>query len=149
MPTVEQVKETLPAGFKLKYSTTYCIIDASEIFMETPSDLFLQSSTWSQYKHHNTAKFLVACTPNGCICFISPLYVDSISGIDLTKHCGLLKKLKDKPGISIMADRGFTIKDILKELNTDHNISPSWKVINNYLQARLMKNEGLHDFGYM
>ena len=65
VPTVEQVKGTLPTGFKEKYSTTYAINDASEIYMETPSDLFLQSSTWSQYKHHNTAKCLVACTPNG------------------------------------------------------------------------------------
>ena len=89
VPSVEQVKGTLPAGFKEKYSTTYAIIDASEIFMETPTDLFLQSSTWSQYKHHNTAKFLVACTPNG-ICFISPLYVGSISDIHLTKHCGFI-----------------------------------------------------------
>ena len=81
--------------------------------------------------------------------FISPLYVGSISDIDLTKHCGFLKKLEDKPGISIMADRGFTIKDILKELNIDLNIPPSWKVVNNYLQMTLTKDEGLHHFGYM
>ena len=80
------IKGTLLAGFKEKYSTTYAFIDASEIVMETLSDLFLQSSTWSQYKHHNTTKFLVACTPNGGICFISPLYVGSISDIDLIKR---------------------------------------------------------------
>ncbi len=38
----------------------YAIIDGSEVFLETPSDLAMQSSTWSQYKHHNTVKFLVA-----------------------------------------------------------------------------------------
>ena len=118
---MKQVQGTLPAGFKEKYSTTYAIIDGSEIFMETPSDLFMQSSTW---KHHNTTKFLVACTPNGGICFISPLYVGSITDVELTKHSGFLKKLEDKPGISIMADRGFTIKDILKELNIGLNIPP-------------------------
>ena len=32
--------------------------------------------------------------------------------------------LKDKPGISIMADRGFTVKDMLKELNVELNIPP-------------------------
>ena len=78
----------------------------------------MQSSTWSQYKHHNT---LVACTPNGAVCFISPAYVGSISDVELTR---LLTALKDKPGISIMADRGFTIKDMLKELNIDLNIPP-------------------------
>ena len=39
-----------------------------KFFIETPSDLFMQLSTWSQCKHHNTVIFLVACTPNGGIC---------------------------------------------------------------------------------
>jgi len=65
MPSVNQVRGTLPTIFREKFPTTYAIIDGSEVFMETPSDLALQSSTWSQYKHHNTVKFLVACTPNG------------------------------------------------------------------------------------
>ena len=122
MPTVQQVAGTLPCAFKEKYPDTYAIIDASEIFIETPSDM--QSSSWSQYKHHNTTKFLVACTPNGAICFISPLYVGSISDVELTRISGFLTKLEDKPGISIMADRGFTIKDLLQELNIQLNIPP-------------------------
>ena len=78
MPTVRQVAETLPCTFKVKFPNTYAIIDGSEIFIETPSDLHMQSSTWSQYKHHNTTKFLVAFTPNGAIRYVSPLYVGSI-----------------------------------------------------------------------
>ena len=66
----------------------------------------MQGSTWSQYKHHNTFKFLIACTPNGTICFVSPLYVGSISDVELTRCSGLLDELKDKPGIAIMADKG-------------------------------------------
>ena len=124
MPTVEQVLGTLPDSFRKKYPTTFAIIDGSEVFIETPSDLHMQSSTWSQYKHHNTVKFLVACTPNGAICYISQVYVGSISDVELTRICGLLTKLKDKPGISIMADRGFTIKDLLKEINIGLNIPP-------------------------
>ena len=124
MPSVEQVKATLPSVFKEKFATTYAIIDGSEIFIETPSDLFMQSSTWSQYKQHNTVKFLVACTPNGGICYISPVYVGSISDVELTRRSGFLTKLEDKPGISVMADRGFTIKDMLKDLGIDLNIPP-------------------------
>ena len=123
-PTVKQVMGTLPHSFQAAYPNTYAIIDGSEIFIETPSDLFLQSSTWSQYKHHNTAKFLVACTPNGAISFISPVYVGSITDVQLTSSSGFLEILKDKPGISIMADRGFTIKDILKEINIELNLPP-------------------------
>ena len=78
----------------------------------------------SQYKHHNTAKFLVACTPNGAICYISPVYVGSISNVELTRTCGFLTALSDKPGISIIADRGFIIKNMLKDLNIELNIPP-------------------------
>ncbi len=72
-PSKQQVAGTLPHAFRERYPTTVAIIDASEIFIETPSDLMLQSTAWSNYKHHNTFKFLVACTPNGATCFISSL----------------------------------------------------------------------------
>ena len=123
LPTVEQVK-ALPCAFQRSYPDTYAIIDGSELFIETPSELFMQSSTWSQYKHHNTAKFLVACTPNGAISFISPVFVGSISDVQLTSASGFLAALEDKPGISIMADRGFTIKDSFKKLNINLNLPP-------------------------
>ena len=122
MPAISQVSGTLPTSFREKFPTTYAIIDGSEVFIETPSDLFMQSSTWSQYKHHNTLKFLVACTPNGSICFISPVYVGSISDIELTRQSGFLTALKDKPGVCIMADKGFTIREMLKEINVELNI---------------------------
>ena len=123
-PTIDQVFGTLPIAFKEKYSSTYCIIDASEVFIETPSDLFMQSSTWSNYKHHNTAKFLVGCTPNGVIFFISPLYVGSVSDVELTKVSGFLNLLDNKKGVSVMADRGFTIQHLLKEKGVLLNIPP-------------------------
>ena len=124
MSSVDHVWATLPSAFKEKFPTTFDIIDGSEVFIETPSDLFMQSSTWSQYKHHNTVKFLVACNPNGAICFISPVFVGSVSDVELTKLSGFLEKLEDKPGISIMADRGFTIKDLLSRLNIELYIPP-------------------------
>ena len=124
MPEVAQVVGTLPSSFREKYPTTYAIIDASEVFLETPSDLHLQSSTWSSYKSHNTGKILIGCTPNGVISFISPMYVGSISDVELTRVSGLLEKLEGKQGISIMADRGFTIKDQLHAVGVDLNIPP-------------------------
>ena len=73
------------------------------MFIETLSDLHMQSSTWSQYKHHNTVKFLVPCNPNGAICFVSPIFIGSISDVELAKMSGLSEKLEDKPRITIMA----------------------------------------------
>ena len=62
------------------------------------------------YKNH---KFLVvACTPNGAISIISPLYLGSISDPTLTRvwfYSGM-------SGVSIMADRGFTIKEVLSKI---------------------------------
>lgn len=121
MPSVEQVRGTMPQSFKEKYPSTYAIIDASEIFIKTPTDLQIQSSTWSNYKHHNTSKFLIACTPNRVISYVSPLYVGSISDVELTRTYGFLKKLEGK---SIMADRGFTIKDQLAKIGVELNIPP-------------------------
>ena len=100
MSSVKQVEGTLPSAFRKKYPSTYCIIDGSEIFMETPSDLHMLSTTWSSYKHHNTAKFLIGCTPNGCVSFISPLYVGSISEVELTCVSEPLNCIEDKPGIN-------------------------------------------------
>lgn len=124
MPSKEQVRRTLPQAFKDKFADTYAIIDASEIFIETPCDLHNQSSTWSNYKHRNTCKLLVACTPNGAISFVSSLYLGSISDVELTRVSGFIEHLHDKPGVSIMADRGFTIKDQLLPHKVSLNIPP-------------------------
>ena len=53
-----------------------------------------------------------------------PLYVGSISDVELTRVSGFLTKLENKPGISVMADRGFTIKDLLSKLGVELNIPP-------------------------
>ena len=119
------MKRTLPEAFQEKFPDTYAIIDASEVFIETPcdrGDLQNQSSTWSNYKHHNTAKFIVASTPNGAILFVSQLYVGSISDVELTRVSGFIELLSGKTGVSIMADRGFTINDQL----APHGINSSF-----------------------
>ena len=114
----------LPHVFKERYPSTYAIIDGSEIFIETPSDSQMQSSIWSDYKHHNTCKFLVACTPNGAVTIISPLYVGAISDVQLTQVSGFIEKLptNTKQRISVMADRGFTVQDQLKAVGIDLSI---------------------------
>ena len=71
------------------------------------------------------------------ICYVSPLYVGSISDVELTRSSGFLNKLQDKPGISIMADRGFTIRDILKELNIELNTP--------FMQGRQLPQEEIQE----
>lgn len=120
----KQRARTLPQAFKDKFADTYAIIDATEIFIETPCDLHNQSSTWSNYEHRNTCKLLVACTPNGAISFVSSLYLGSISDVELTRVSGFIEHLHDKPGVSIMANCGFTIKDQLLPHKVSLNIPP-------------------------
>lgn len=78
MPDEENIRESTPARFQ-KYSRLNGIIDCSEIFIETPKNLELQSATWSEYKHHNTIKFLISVLPNSFINFVSEPYTGRIS----------------------------------------------------------------------
>ena len=74
----EQIAGTLPFAFRERYPTTVSIIDASEIFVETPSDLVLQSIAWSSYKHRNTFKFLVSWLfPTYYRCILVPYLIHS------------------------------------------------------------------------
>ena len=118
MPTPEQVAANLPSIFVEKYPSTFAIIDASEVFIETPSDLHMQASTWSSYKHHNTAKFLVACSPNGTITYISPLHVGGISDVELTRAS------KNSQETLLLPYRLWQIGDLLKEVGATLNIPP-------------------------
>ena len=49
--------------------------------------------TWSNYKHHNTVKFLIGVTPQGVISFISKAWGGRVSGKYLTENAGLLRRL--------------------------------------------------------
>ena len=111
----------MPESFKKSYPTTRVIIDCTEIFIETPSSFRTQSVTYSNYKHHNTAKGLVGISPSGSISFVSDLYSGRSSDKQITKHCGILDMLEN--GDSIMADKGFDIASDLP-LGVFLNIPP-------------------------
>ena len=70
-----------------------------------------RSSTFYNYKKYNTIKFLVGITPNGCVSFLSKCWGGSVSDKQLTQECGFLDKLT--PGDTILADRGFTIEEVV------------------------------------
>ena len=70
-PSADVVRHNLPPMFKELYPNCTCIIDCSEIFIETPHNFGAHSATYSNYKKHNTVKFLDGITPNGSVCFFS------------------------------------------------------------------------------
>ena len=75
--------------------------------------------TWSQYKHHNTGKFLIVIAPNSFIQYISPIYAGTISDKELTRCCGYLDMME--PYSEIMVDKGFNITE---EMNL--YVSSTW-----------------------
>ena len=83
------------------------------------------------YKNHNTLKALVSITPSGAISFVSKLYGGSISDRELFLQSGLLDLLEI--GDSVMADRGFTIADVLDARGVTLNIPPT--KVNDQLSA--------------
>lgn len=116
----ETIRRTMPLSFRLSFPNTTCIIDCSEIFIQRAFSLKARAQTWSTYKSHNTAKFLIAIAPNGFIMYVSPLYGGRASDNYITKNCGLLEYLL--PGDEVMADRGFTIGEELCSRRVKLNI---------------------------
>ena len=121
-PPWHVVKKYKPEAFKRDYPNFRIIIDATEFFIEHPSSLLSQSATFSSYKNRNTVKVLIGITPSGAISFVSEAYEGSISDRRLVEECGLLKKLE--PGNEIMADKGFTIQDLLVPVGVHLNMPP-------------------------
>ena len=108
-PERENLLKTMPMTFRKVFRSCAVIIDCFEIFTERPTSLKARAQTWSNYKKHNTVKFLIGITPQGSVSFISKGWGGRVSDVHLTEHCGFLQHLL--PGDVVLADRGFTIQD--------------------------------------
>ena len=92
-----------------RFSKVKCIIDCTEIFIERPNGLKARAQTYSNYKKHNTVKFLIGVSPSGCVTFVSKCWGGRVSDKKLTMESGFMEKLL--PGDVVLADRGFTMRD--------------------------------------
>ena len=70
-PSKDIVQETMPVDFRRKFPKTRVILDATEVPIEKPTHVNCQSVTWSNYKHKNTLKTMIGCSPKGAVTFIS------------------------------------------------------------------------------
>ena len=121
-PSREAVQSYMPEEFRNLYPYTRVILDCTEISVQTPSSLLLQSQLYSSYKSKTTLKALLGITPHGAISFVSALYTGGISDKEITWCCGILDLLE--PGDSVMADKGFDVEALLKEKGISLNIPP-------------------------
>ena len=111
----------MPFCFRVNYGLKVsCIIDCFELFIEKPSNLLTKVCTWSQYKHYNTAKYLICISPQGVITFISKGWVGRASDKHITEHSGFLKHLQH--GDEILADRGFNVAKCLGSIGASLHI---------------------------
>ena len=109
-PNREELQKTMPTDFVQVYGRKVAVIvDCFEVFIERPGDLLACASTWSNYKHHNTIKFLIGICPQGAISFISKAWGGRTSDKYLTENCHILNRLL--PGDIVLADRGFNINE--------------------------------------
>lgn len=121
-PSREVVDTTLPENFKAKYKSTRVIIDCTEVRCQMPSSLQLNGELFSTYKNHTTLKGLIGISPSGAVTFVGQLYTGSISDREIVYRSGFLD-LPFNEGDSVMADKGFTVEDLLP-LGVKLNIPP-------------------------
>ena len=121
-PSRTAIDKTMPEDFKKKYSSTRVIIDCTEVRCQIPSSLQLNGELFSNYKHRETLKGLIGISPGGAITFISQLYTGSISDREIVARSGFLD-LPFEDNDSVMADKGFTIQDLLP-MGVSFNIPP-------------------------
>lgn len=108
------VKKNLPIAFRHNYYNVSCIIDCLEIDIQKPSKALHQALSWSDYKKGNTVKYLISCTPNGLVNYVSHGFGGRTSDVTIVENCDFLDGLPQ--GSFILADRGFKhIEQILNE----------------------------------
>lgn len=124
-PDREILRETLPMCFRRFFKKCCIIIDCTEVFVERPSDLMARAQTWSNYKHHNTVKFLLGITPQGTISYISRAAGGRMSDKQIVESSDLIGKLL--PGDVVIADRGFTCDEYAHMALAEIKIPPFTK----------------------
>ncbi|XP_051803372.1 uncharacterized protein LOC127533698 [Acanthochromis polyacanthus] len=108
-PKREHVQTSMPMCFRKSFKHCMSVIDCFEIFIDKPKDLKARAQTYSQYKSHNTMKYLISITPQGVISFISKGWGGRSTDAHITANSGFLDHLQ--PGDVVLADRGFTIQN--------------------------------------
>ena len=92
-PERGELLKTMPMEFRKHFRSCVVIIDCFEVFIECPTSLSARAQAWSNYKHHNTAKFLIGITPRGSVTYICQGWGGRTSDVFITENCGLLSKL--------------------------------------------------------
>ena len=135
-PERECVRKTLPGTFKNKFPRMTSVIDCFEIFIERPRNLKARAQCYSNYKKHSTVKFLIACTANGVVSFLSKAWGGRASDVEIVRQSGFIDPKYHYPGDQILADRGFTLQDEFATLCGAELIIPAFTKGKKQLSAK-------------
>ena len=135
----DRVYANLPKMFLRHHAKTRCIIDCSEIYIERPKSPDTQAATWSDYKKHNTMKFLIGIAPSGFITFISDCYGGRTTDRFICNDSNFYNLLE--AGDEIMADRGFQIKEDLLHYYCTLSIPPGARVKSQFTTGECHKTK--------
>lgn len=139
-PPKEVQRANLPRRFNNhSYKNVRHIIDCTEVFIETPKNLEVKAQTWSNYKHHQTVKYLVSITPNGHFNFVSKAWGGRVSDKVLTQNCGFLDVLERND--VVLADRGFPIAEDVALHHAYLHIPPGRRGAQQMTQAEVAKTK--------
>ena len=100
------IQKTMPFCFRPSHGLSFAfVIDCFKLYIEKHPILVAKSCTWSQYKHHNTAKYLIRITPQRVISSISNGRRDRVSDIHIVENSGYLDNLL--PGDVVRCRQGI------------------------------------------
>lgn len=115
-PERTTIDEYMPEDFGKKFGKTRVILDATETPIQKPSNVNSQCMTFSTYKHKNTLKTMIGCTPRGLVSYVSDAYGGSTSDREIIERSDLCKSttMFEKKDV-IMADRGIMVQDLFAQ----------------------------------
>lgn len=130
-PHRNTIKAIMPPQYRKDFPSTFAIIDCTELKIQRPNSLKLQSQCYSDYKGATTVKGLVTCDPLGSLMFASKLFTGSISDKEIFQRCGLKQQLQGLlrmgyllPHDGLMCDKGFKIAEDLNSIGLELNLPP-------------------------
>lgn len=97
-----------------KFDDLKIVIDCTELMVQRASNLDARKKTFSNYKHHDTVKFMVGVSPSLAVNFVSQAWGGRASDKHITLESDAFMNGLSA-GDCVMADRGFNIGNDLKK----------------------------------
>ena len=72
--------------FTYRFKDVLVIIDCTELFIDVPQEGDARKQTWSEYKHHQTVKFMIGLGPHMGVTYVSKMFGGRASDRHVTRE---------------------------------------------------------------